>query len=236
MKWSRPSLKRFSSSSWSNVAGSMGNLRATLIPTIAVPIVILGTFAVLGAFGFSINMLTMFAMVLAIGLLVERRHRGRGKRGANHARRRTFAPGSNGQIHGADHAGLDRHRPGPRGRLRPMAFFPGSNGVIYRQFSITIRHVHAPVRGRGLDSDTGALPSLLKRWPAGTRPPTGAVFFLRPFFQWFDRAFFGLRDRYVQMVAASLPEKSVNPGGFPPVIVIFPGIFFMRMSHGLSSR
>ncbi len=49
----------------------MGNLRATLIPTIAVPVVILGTFGVLGLFGFSINMLTMFAMVLAIGLLVD---------------------------------------------------------------------------------------------------------------------------------------------------------------------
>ncbi len=49
----------------------MGNIRATLIPTIAVPVVLLGTFAVLGLFGFSINMLTMFAMVLAIGLLVD---------------------------------------------------------------------------------------------------------------------------------------------------------------------
>src|SRR5512139_622827 len=49
----------------------MGNMRATMIPTIAVPVVILGTFAVLGLFGFSINMLTMFAMVLAIGLLVD---------------------------------------------------------------------------------------------------------------------------------------------------------------------
>jgi HAE1 family hydrophobic/amphiphilic exporter-1 len=49
----------------------MGNIRATLIPTIAVPVVLLGTFAVLGLFGYSINMLTMFAMVLAIGLLVD---------------------------------------------------------------------------------------------------------------------------------------------------------------------
>ena len=49
----------------------MGNFRATLLPTIAVPVVLLGTFAVLGFFGFSINMLTMFAMVLSIGLLVD---------------------------------------------------------------------------------------------------------------------------------------------------------------------
>ena len=62
----------------------LGNMRATLIPTIAVPVVILGTFAVLGFFGFSINMLTMFAMVLAIGLLGGRCHRGGGKRGTDH--------------------------------------------------------------------------------------------------------------------------------------------------------
>ena len=49
----------------------MGNIRATLIPTIAVPVVLLGTFAVLEFFGFSVNMLTMFAMVLSIGLLVD---------------------------------------------------------------------------------------------------------------------------------------------------------------------
>ena len=49
----------------------MGNMRATIIPTIAVPVVLLGTFGVLSFFGFSINMLTMFAMVLAIGLLVD---------------------------------------------------------------------------------------------------------------------------------------------------------------------
>src|SRR5690606_11683248 len=49
----------------------MQNIRATLIPTIAVPVVLMGTFGVLAAFGFSINMLTMFAMVLAIGLLVD---------------------------------------------------------------------------------------------------------------------------------------------------------------------
>ena len=49
----------------------LGTMRATLIPTIAVPVVILGTFAMLGLFGYSINMLTMFAMVLAIGLLVD---------------------------------------------------------------------------------------------------------------------------------------------------------------------
>ena len=63
----------------------LGNIRATLIPTIAVPVVILGTFAVLALFGFSINMLTMFAMVLAIGPSGGRRHCGGGERRTDHA-------------------------------------------------------------------------------------------------------------------------------------------------------
>ncbi len=64
------------------------NWRATLIPTIAVPVVLLGTFGVLAAFGYSINTLTMFGLVLAIGLLGRRRHRGGRERRARHARGR----------------------------------------------------------------------------------------------------------------------------------------------------
>jgi HAE1 family hydrophobic/amphiphilic exporter-1 len=115
----------------------MGNLRATLIPTIAVPVVILGTFAVLGAFGFSINMLTMFAMVLAIGLLVDDASSS-WKRGADHERRGPPAQGGHGQS-------MEQITPALIGIglvlaavFGPMAFFPGSTGVIYRQFSITI--------------------------------------------------------------------------------------------------
>ncbi len=66
------------------------NFRATLIPTIAVPVVLMGTFSVLYAFGYSINTLTMFAMVLAIGL-GRRCHRGGGKRRTYHERRRAHA-------------------------------------------------------------------------------------------------------------------------------------------------
>ncbi|PJC71947.1 MAG: hydrophobe/amphiphile efflux-1 family RND transporter, partial [Syntrophobacterales bacterium CG_4_8_14_3_um_filter_58_8] len=116
----------------------MGNLRATLIPTIAVPVVLLGTFAVLGLFGFSINMLTMFAMVLAIGLLVddaivvvENVERIMAEEGLSP---REATAKSMEQITSAL-IGIGLVLAAVFG---PMAFFGGSTGVIYRQFSVTI--------------------------------------------------------------------------------------------------
>ncbi len=114
------------------------NLRATLIPTIAVPVVLLGTFAILALAGFSINTLTMFAMVLAIGLLVddaivvvENVERVMEEEGLS-PKEATIK--SMGQITGAlIGIGLVLSAV-----FVPMAFFGGSTGVIYRQFSITI--------------------------------------------------------------------------------------------------
>jgi multidrug efflux pump len=114
------------------------NFRATLIPTIAVPVVLLGTFAVLSAFGFSINTLTMFGMVLAIGLLVddaivvvENVERVMAEEGLppKEATRKSM-----GQIQGA----LVGIAMVLSAVFIPMAFFGGSTGAIYRQFSITI--------------------------------------------------------------------------------------------------
>ncbi|ELY2785154.1 efflux RND transporter permease subunit [Klebsiella pneumoniae] len=114
------------------------NFRATLIPTLAVPVVLLGTFGVLAAFGYSINTLTMFGMVLAIGLLVddaivvvENVERIMHEEGLN-ARQATQK--SMGQIAGA----LVGIAMVLSAVFLPMAFFGGATGVIYRQFSITI--------------------------------------------------------------------------------------------------
>ncbi|RJF80513.1 efflux RND transporter permease subunit [Oleomonas cavernae] len=114
------------------------NFRATLIPTIAVPVVLLGTFAVLLAFGYSINTLTMFGMVLAIGLLVddaivvvENVERVMAEEGLSP---REATRKSMGQITGA----LVGIALVLSAVFVPMAFFSGSAGVIYRQFSITI--------------------------------------------------------------------------------------------------
>jgi multidrug efflux pump len=114
------------------------NWRATLIPTIAVPVVLLGTFGILAAFGYSINTLTMFAMVLAIGLLVddaivvvENVERVMHEDGLppREATRKSM-----GQITGA----LIGIALVLSAVFVPMAFFAGSTGAIYRQFSITI--------------------------------------------------------------------------------------------------
>ncbi|MCX3071296.1 efflux RND transporter permease subunit [Providencia stuartii] len=114
------------------------NIRATLIPTIAVPVVLLGTFAVLAAFGYSINTLTMFAMVLAIGLLVddaivvvENVERVMQEEGLSP---KEATKKSMGQIQGA----LVGIAMVLSAVFVPMAFFGGSTGAIYRQFSITI--------------------------------------------------------------------------------------------------
>jgi len=114
------------------------NFRATLIPTIAVPVVLLGTFGILAAAGFSINTLTMFGMVLAIGLLVDdaivvvenvERVMAEENLSPREATRKSM-----GQITGA----LVGIALVLSAVFLPMAFFGGSTGVIYRQFSITI--------------------------------------------------------------------------------------------------
>lgn len=114
------------------------NLRATLIPTIAVPVVLLGTFAVLAAFGYSINTLTMFGMVLAIGLLVDdaivvvenvERVMMEDRLSPREATEKSMS-----QIQGA----LVGIAMVLSAVFIPMAFFGGSTGAIYRQFSITI--------------------------------------------------------------------------------------------------
>ena len=114
------------------------NLRATLIPTIAVPVVLLGTFGILAIFGFSVNTLTMFGMVLAIGLLVddaivvvENVERVMTEEGLSpkDATRKSMQ-----QIQGA----LLGITVVLSAVFVPMAFFSGSSGAIYQQFSVTI--------------------------------------------------------------------------------------------------
>lgn len=114
------------------------NFRATLIPTIAVPVVLLGTFGTLSAFGFSINVLSMFAMVLAIGLLVddaivvvENVERVMSETGLPP---KEATQQSMDQITGA----LVGIAMVLSAVFIPMAFFPGSTGAIYRQFSLTL--------------------------------------------------------------------------------------------------
>ena len=206
----------------------LGNMRATLIPTIAVPVVILGTFAVLEFFGFSINMLTMFAMVLAIGLLVddaivvvENVERIMSEEGlppkeatAKSMEQITSALIGIGLVLSAV--------------FGPMAFFPGSTGVIYRQFSITIISAMLLSVAVALILTPVLCASLLKPVKAGHEPAENAIFFLRPFFRWFDRMFFGFRDRYVRLVGHSLIRKKRYLVVFLVIVGVM-GLLYMRM-------
>jgi len=181
----------------------LGSLRATIIPTIAVPVVLLGTFAVLGLLGFSINMLTMFAMVLAIGLLVddaivvvenvERIMREEGLP----PREATLK--SMNQITSAL-IGIGLVLSAVFG---PMAFFPGSTGIIYRQFSVTIISSMLLSVIVALILTPVLCATFLKPLKPGHLLAQDTIPILRPFFSRFDRIFFKTRDFYVKMVERS---------------------------------
>ena len=206
----------------------MGNMRATLIPTIAVPVVILGTFAVLGLFGFSINMLTMFAMVLAIGLLVddaivvvENVERIMSEEGLSP---REATAKSMDQITSAL-IGIGLVLSAVFG---PMAFFGGSTGVIYRQFSVTIIASMLLSVVVALILTPVLCASLLKPVTKGHSPAEKAIFFLRPFFRWFDRVFMRSRDYYLKLVGQSIAHKTRYVLIFL-LIVVAMGFLFKRM-------
>jgi HAE1 family hydrophobic/amphiphilic exporter-1 len=206
----------------------MGNMRATLIPTIAVPVVILGTFAVLGLFGFSINMLTMFAMVLAIGLLVddaivvvENVERIMSEEGLSplEATRKSME-----QITGAL-IGIGLVLSAVFG---PMAFFAGSTGVIYRQFSVTIIASMLLSVVVALILTPVLCVAFLKPVPKGHEASEAGVWFLRPFFRWFDHTFFRARDIYLRLVGHSL-SKVFRYLVLFVLIVVAMGYLFRRM-------
>ncbi len=206
----------------------LGNIRATLIPTIAVPVVILGTFAVLGFFGFSINMLTMFAMVLAIGLLVddaivvvENVERIMSEEGLSpkEATRKSMDQITSALI------GIGLVLSAVFG---PMAFFGGSTGVIYRQFSVTMIAAMLLSVLVALILTPVLCASLLKPVAAGHEPAENAIFFLRPFFLWFDRTFFRTRDLYMRLVGHSIAHKLRYLLVFI-LIVAAMGFLFLRM-------
>ncbi|PKN60574.1 MAG: hydrophobe/amphiphile efflux-1 family RND transporter [Deltaproteobacteria bacterium HGW-Deltaproteobacteria-11] len=205
----------------------LGNIRATLIPTIAVPVVLLGTFAILGLFGYSINMLTMFAMVLAIGLLVddaivvvENVERIMAVEGLSP---REATAKSMEQITSAL-IGIGLVLSAVFG---PMAFFPGSTGVIYRQFSVTIIASMLLSVAVALILTPVLCASLLKPVLAG-HEAENAIAFLRPFFRWFNHNFFRLRRLYVNLVGHSLTRKKRYLAVFLLIVAIM-GVLYLRM-------
>ena len=174
------------------------NLRATLIPTIAVPIVLLGTFGVLAAFGFSINTLTMFGVALSIGLLVDdaivvvenvERLMVQEDLSPKEATRKSMR-----QITGA----LIGIALVLAAVFVPMAFFGGSAGVIYRQFSITMVSAMTLSVLTALILTPALCATMLKPIPPGGPHARGG------FFGWFNRAFGASARGYDAAVAGGL--------------------------------
>ncbi|GAB4248261.1 MAG: efflux RND transporter permease subunit [Acidobacteriota bacterium] len=185
----------------------LGTVRATLVPTIAVPVVILGTFGVLGLAGYSINVLDMFALILAIGLLVddaivvvENVERIMAEEGLPP---KAATAKSMDQITSAL-IGIGLVLSAVFG---PMAFFGGSTGILYRQFSITIVSSMMLSVLVALILTPVLCASLLRPIPAGHQLADTAVPFLRPFFRWFERTFFRGREIYVAFVRRTINKK-----------------------------
>ena len=197
------------------------NLRATLIPTIAVPVVLLGTFAVLGAFGFSINTLTMFGMVLAIGLLVDdaivvvenvERVMAEDKLPPKEATQKSME-----QIQGA----LVGIAMVLSAVFVPMAFFGGSTGAIYRQFSLTIVSAMALSVLVALILTPALCATLLK--PASEEHHAKGGFF-----GWFNNLF----DKSVEHYSNSVSGILRKTGRYLVVYVLIVGgmaVLFLRL-------
>jgi len=203
------------------------NFRATLIPTIAVPVVLLGTFGVLAALGFSINMLTMFAMVLAIGLLVddaivvvENVERVMTEEGLSpvEATRKSMR-----QITGALVAiGLVLSAV-----FVPMAFLGGATGVIYRQFSATIVSAMALSVLVAIVLTPALCATMLKPLKKGEHHAE------KGFFGWFNRNFDRSAGKYRQGVRGMLSRSGRFMAVFAALVVVMGVLFFNRPSSFL---
>ena len=179
------------------------NFRATIITTMTVPVVLLGTFGILAAAGFSINTLTMFGMVLAIGLLVddaivvvENVERVMAEEGLPP---KEATKKSMGQIQGA----LVGIALVLSAVLLPMAFFGGSTGVIYRQFSITIVSAMGLSVLVALIFTPALCATMLKPIAKGDHGENK-----RGFFGWFNRTFDSGVKRYESSVGSILRHKA----------------------------
>ena len=205
------------------------NFRATLIPTIAVPVVLLGTFGVMAAFGFTINMLTMLAMVLAIGLLVDdaivvvenvERVMSEEKLSPKEATRKSMD-----QITGA----LVGVALVIAAVFLPMAFFGGSIGVIYRQFSITIISAMTLSVLLAMILTPALCATMLK--PHNPEYASKKKGLAGRFFGWFNRSFDRGNRRYQGLVSRMLKRRWLALGGYG-VLVAVVALGYLKLPAG----
>ncbi|KQD00168.1 multidrug efflux RND transporter permease subunit AdeJ [Acinetobacter soli] len=198
------------------------NWRATIIPTLAVPVVVLGTFAVINIFGFSINTLTMFAMVLAIGLLVDDAivvvENVERVMAEEHSDPVTATEHSMQQISGA----LIGITSVLSAVFVPMAFFSGTTGVIYRQFSITLVTAMVLSLIVALTFTPALCATLLKQHDPNKKPSNNV--FAR-FFRWFNHSFDRLSNGYQNGVGRMLHHKLFSGLLYAAVVGILVFVF-----------
>ncbi|SEM26510.1 multidrug efflux pump [Pseudoxanthomonas sp. GM95] len=202
------------------------NWRVTLIPAIAVPVVLMGTFGVLSLLGYSINTLSMFAMVLAIGLLVddaivvvENVERLMSDEGLSpyEATRKSM-----GQITGAL-VGIVLVLVAV---FLPMAFFGGATGAIYRQFSVTIASAMVLSVLVAMTLTPALCATLLQPIEQGGHTtPRGP---LGRFFAWFNRFFDRNADRYGRGVEKIVTHRKLGMAGYAVALVLM-GVLFWRL-------
>ena len=194
------------------------NWRATIIPTLAVPVVVLGTFAVINIFGFSINTLTMFAMVLGIGLLVDDAivvvENVERVMQEEHLDPVAATEKSMQQISGA----LVGITSVLTAVFVPMAFFAGTTGVIYRQFSITLVTAMILSLIVALTFTPALCATLLKQHDAN-KPESNNIF--ARFFRWFNSSFEKLSVKYQGGVNRMTHHK------------VFSGVVYLLVIAGL---
>jgi multidrug efflux pump len=199
--------------------------RATLIPSIAVPVVLLGTFSVLQAFGLSVNMLTMFGMVLAIGLLVddaivvvENVERLMHEQGLSP---REATRKSMNEITGA----LTGIAVVLSAVFLPMAFFGGATGIIYRQFSVTIVSAMLLSLFVAVVLTPALCATLLRPHDAESTARTSGPF------GWFNRVFARGVARYEGRVAKMIPRRGLWFGVYG-LLCVGMVVLFMRTPTG----
>ena len=199
----------------------MQNFRATLIPTLVVPVALLGTLGVMLGLGYSINVLTMFGMVLAIGILVddaivvvENVERIMAEEGLSPHDATVKAMGQiSGAIIGITVVLVSV--------FVPMAFFDGAVGNIYRQFSVTLAVSIAFSAFLALSLTPALCATMLRPIPAGHHEKRG-------FFGWFNRAFVRLTAGYTARVAGVL-SRPVRFGLAYAAVIAAVALLFVRL-------
>ncbi|MCB2049827.1 MAG: efflux RND transporter permease subunit [Novosphingobium sp.] len=204
------------------------NMRATLIPTIAVPIVLLGTFAIMAVAGFSINTLTLFGMVLAIGLLVDDAivvvENVERLITTEHLSPKEAARKSMDEISSAL-VGIGLVLSAV---FLPMAFFGGSTGVIYRQFSITIVSAMALSVMVALILTPALCATILKPHDPTKHEGNG---YLARFFRWFNDKFERSSTRYEGGVVKMTRSWKRSMVVFLLITVVM-AVIFQRLPSG----